>query len=137
MKKKLFFISLAVAAIIFYKKSFILRQAVSLPLEINISQKIAGEYFSPNNMLFITVKNSKGVPVGLKKIIDPVYPVKTKITSKDIFFQDILTHRLEISAEMNSHGVVGERRKGDFFSSQNIKTFIFSPPKYIQLDSRY
>lgn len=136
MRKKIF-ISLAVVAIaiFFYNISFFMSRIVSINIEVNISPEIASKYFSQNNMLFIMIKNSKGAPLGLKKIIDPIYPVKTRITSEDILLKDLITPKLILSAEMNSHGLAGEIKKGDFFSSKNEKTFIISTRKTIQLDS--
>ncbi len=135
MAKKFLLIMIAAAALVLYKKNDIFSFVLSVPLEISISAP-AQEYFAPNNILLISVKNEKGVPVGLKKVIDPVFPLKTKISRSDIFLPGLTTGRIEISGEMNMSGMVGSKEKGSFYSSKPVKTFFLSSEKKIDMDSK-
>lgn len=133
MAKKIFFFLIATTLFFLYKKNDILLFFLSVPVEINISAP-SQEHFTPNSILLISVKNEKGIPVGLKKIIDPLFPLKTKISRKDIFLPGLITSKIEISAEMNMSGMVGVKEKGSFYCSKPVKTFFLSSEKKVDMD---
>ncbi|MEW5950894.1 MAG: hypothetical protein GX447_09540 [Elusimicrobia bacterium] len=135
MRKKILVSILLFSFLFFFKKSEILSLLISIPLEVSVSFP-SGEYFSPNNVLLIAVKNDKGVPIGLKRIINPVYPLETKISRQDIFMPGLVSSKLEIYAEMNKSGEIGSKEKGGFYSSKTFKTFIISSSIGINLDSK-
>lgn len=135
MAKKILLLTLLLSFLFVFKKSEILSFLISIPLEVSVSFP-SGEYFSPNNVLLIAVKNEKKVPIGLKRIINPVYPLETKISRQDIFMPGLVSSELEIYAEMNKSGEIDSKEKGGFYSSKTIKTFIISSSISLNLDSK-
>ena len=67
----------------------------------------------PNSMLFLVALNDGGVPVAVKKVINPVFPLKFEMTPANLIMPDLLTRKLYLSALMNTHGQLNAPRKGD------------------------
>ncbi len=66
-----------------------------------------------NSMLFLVAQNEGGVPVAVKKIINPVFPLKFEMTPSNLIMPDLLTRKLYLSAAMNTHGQLKSTRRGD------------------------
>jgi hypothetical protein len=71
----------------------------------------------PNSMLFVVAVNEGGVPVAVKKIINPVFPAEFEMTSSSLIMPDLLTGRIYLEAMLNTHGQLGSPRRGDFKGS--------------------
>ncbi len=66
-----------------------------------------------NSMLFIIVKNDGRVPVAVKKIINPVFPLDFVITRSNLILPDLVTRQVYLEAHVNTHGLLGVFREGD------------------------
>ena len=66
-----------------------------------------------NSMLFVIAKNESRVPVAVKKIINPVFPLNFEITRANLIMPDLVTRRVYLEAFVNTHGLLGVFRKGD------------------------
>ena len=67
-----------------------------------------------NVVLFLVAKNEGGVPVALRRIVNPEFPAKFEMDGRDLLVpalrrQEVLT----LHAEMNARGDVGAPRPGD------------------------
>jgi hypothetical protein len=136
MKSKLLIVSMfiAISFIAVINKDEIIRAVISINVNVKISQNIADNYYKPNNVLFITVKNSKDVPIGFKKIIGPQYPLKINIKGEDILFPSLVTFKLKLVATMNFDGQIGELKKGDYYSSKIREINLFCRQADIEID---
>ena len=97
----------------------ILRHSMFLSGEISLSPDFAKSARKPNLMLFIVALNNKGVPVAVKKIIDPSFPVSFSISKKELLLPELLTGEFYIEAILNPHGQLGVFRKGDMKSARS------------------
>jgi hypothetical protein len=68
---------------------------------------------APNSMLFLVVRNASGVPVAVKKIINPSFPLDFDISRENLIMPDLVTDRLTLEAYVNTHGRLAEPRRGD------------------------
>lgn len=89
--------------------------------------------FKPNSVLYIILKNEKGNTFAIKEYINPVFPLKFKITKKNVLFPDLTTFKTNIYATLNYHGEIGSLKKGDLISD-NLNINIFSRNANIKID---
>ena len=81
---------------------------------ITIASHLQARAPKQNCVLFIVAKNLGGVPLAVKRIVNPSFPASFTLGTEDLVVPD--THprdplRLEI--EMNTHGNVGSPVRGD------------------------
>lgn len=79
-----------------------------------VSHRYQKRLETPNMVMFITAANVGGVPVAVKKFVNPALPLDWKMSPEDM----ILPGRdwdgvLDVRVTVNSHGKVGEVRPGD------------------------
>lgn len=91
---------------------------------IEISDDIS-KSIKPNSILYIMVRNDKNIIFAVKEIINPQFPLKFKITGKNVLYSDISSFKIKIETNINTHGEVGKIKPGDFYSS-DIDATIFS-----------
>ena len=80
---------------------------------VEISETLRPAMPGPNSTLFLVALNEGGVPVAVKKVINPVFPVKFEMTPSNLIMPDLLTRKLYLNALMNTHGQLNSPRKGD------------------------
>ena len=115
MKKKIYLLlcGAALFALIRSGYPYFIRQAFSLRGQVEITAGLAEAASRPNTMLFLVARNKTGVPVAIKKIINPVFPLDFRITSENLMLPELLTKSLFLEAFLNNHGELGVFRPGD------------------------
>ena len=79
-----------------------------------VSHRYQKRLETPNMVMFVTAANVGGVPVAVKKFVNPTLPLDWKMGPEDM----ILPGRdwdgtLSVRVTVNQHGKVGEVRLGD------------------------
>ncbi|TBR17334.1 hypothetical protein EPO15_17115 [bacterium] len=79
-----------------------------------VSNRFQKRLETPNMVMFVTAANTGGVPVAVKKFVNPTFPLDWTMAPEDM----ILPGRdwdgtLDVRVTVNSHGKVGEVRPGD------------------------
>jgi len=137
MKKTLFlfffFGFLLLAAHLIYP--FALRAVFLVKGTAKITSDFAERAARPNTMLFLVAKNEDGVPVAVKKILNPIFPVDFQMTPSDLILPDILTKKIYMEAFLNSHGELGVFKNDDLKGSIKKTIFIFSKHNNIIIDT--
>ena len=82
---------------------------------VTASPHIQKRIETPNMVLFVVAQNTGGVPVAVKRIVNPHLPLNWSMGIPDL----ILPGRdwdgaLSVHVAVNAHGKVGESLKGDF-----------------------
>lgn len=80
---------------------------------VSVAQELLPSLPGANSMLFVVARNEGGVPIAVKKIINPVFPAKFELSPSSLIMPDLLTRRLYFEALLNTHGQLGTPRKGD------------------------
>ena len=114
---------------------FALRAVFLVRGTAEITTEFAERAAKPNTMLFLVAKNEGGVPVAVKKIINPVFPLDFQMTPLNLIMPDILTKKIYLEAFINSHGKLGVFKNGDFTGSIKSPLFIFSKNNRILIDT--
>ena len=102
---------------------------------IGIRANLAPAMPGPNSMLFLVAQNEGGVPVAVKKVINPVFPLKFEMTPSNLIMPDLLTGRLYLQAQLNTHGQIGEFRRGDMKGERAGSVPVISKGVDIVLDT--
>lgn len=89
-----------------------------------------------NSMLFVVARNSGGVPVAVKKIINPVFPARFEMGPSSLIMPDLLTRRIYLEAALNTHGQLGVSRRGDLKGELSAGVTITSKGIPLTLDTR-
>jgi len=126
MKKLILVISgLSLALLGYFSYPFILSALFKVSGEVTIAQRLSRRAAKPNSVCFIVAKNSGGVPVAIKKYLNPKFPLKFNITKKDLIIADAWKDNIQLEAFINQHGEVGSLKAGDMFTEphENVKMF--------------
>jgi len=137
MFKKLFWILLAAAAgLAFWRFGYpaSLRYFFKLGGTIILGGAAAAQGLPANSMLFVIAKNESGLPVAVKKIINPVFPLAFEITPANLILPDLLSRRVYLEAAVNTHGRLGSLRKGDLKGECKDPVTVFRKNIIIQLE---
>ncbi len=71
---------------------------------------------SNNNACAIIVKNQVNIPIAIKRIIDPTFPLEFSLDREDLLTGNI-KGPLTIEVQINKHGQLGVIKQGDIFGS--------------------
>ena len=85
-------------------------------------------------MLFIILKNKGGVPVAVKKIINPTFPLNFNLSINNLIMPDLLSNKLYLEARLNKHGILGQIKPGDMSGKLEKPIYINSKKIKILLE---
>ena len=133
MKKILFIIIFTGISCIttYFLYPYILKKIFNISGTISIAEKYKKK---PNAMLFIVLKNKGDIPIAVKKIINPSFPIEFTLTAGDLIMPDLLSKKVYIEAYLNNHGVLGKSKTSDmlgriekpiFINSKNIEISLY------------
>lgn len=113
-RKRFWLLAAALAALLFWRFGY----QASLRYFFRVSGTVAlrpGAVppLPANTMLFVVASNESGVPVAVKKVINPVFPMRFEISKSNLIMPDLLTRRVTVEAFLNRHGRLGIVEKGD------------------------
>lgn len=81
---------------------------------ITLASNMRAKAPKSNSVLFIVAKNMGGVPVAVRRIVNPQFPVSFSLTDEDLLVPGSRPKdALLIQVQMNTHGNVGEPVPGD------------------------
>ena len=68
-----------------------------------------------NDVLFIIAKNKGGIPVAVRRVVNPLFPVEFSLNADDLIVPGAQPKEpLWLQAQLNTHGKAGAAVKGDF-----------------------
>ena len=118
--------------IIIEKKAYFLQKIIFIKGNVELPKEFI-QKLKPNSILYITLRNDKGIIFGIKKIINPKAIMQFEINHKNVLYPDLITLNTEIQAHINTHGNVGEIREGDIYSDI-VRSPIINPRLTIHAD---
>jgi hypothetical protein len=81
---------------------------------VDISPRLRERAPKTNAMLFVVAENEGGVPVAVRRIVNPEFPAAFKMSSEDLLVPAVRSReRLKVHVEMNTHGDMGRPQSGD------------------------
>ncbi len=64
----------------------------------------------------IIAKNEADVPIAIKRVINPTFPLDFEVTKDDLLI-DSYDGKIKMEVQINSHGSLGVLKSGDIFGS--------------------
>lgn len=64
----------------------------------------------------IIAKNEADVPIAIKRVINPTFPLEFEIAKEDLLI-DSYDGKIKMEVQINSHGSLGVLKSGDIFGS--------------------
>ena len=86
----------------------------SLSGTVDIAPRLRERAPKTNAMLFVIAENEGGVPVAVRRIVNPEFPAAFTMGSEDLLVPALRGREpLKIHVEMNTHGDIGRPQSGD------------------------
>ena len=85
-----------------------------------------------NNSCAIIVKNEADVPVAIKRVVNPKFPLPFALGEEDLLTENV-GNELKLEVQINSHGQLGIIKEGDVFGS--VDGFITANAKDITVEA--
>lgn len=117
MKKIVFsiaLISLIVCAFCFTRKVTDARFNISGTVDVPARLLSAAE--AANNSCAIIVKNEADVPVAIKRVVNPKFPLQFNLGEDNLLVPDVQGN-LKLEVQINNHGKLGVLQEGDIFGA--------------------
>lgn len=83
---------------------------------VTVPQRLAKVAEADNNSCAIIVKNAADVPVAIKRVVNPKFPLEFKLGEDDLLAAT-LEGDLKLEVQINNHGKLGVVKEGDIFGS--------------------
>ncbi len=117
--------SLSLGVLTYFCYPAVLSSFFKISGKIEVAPRLQKNALKPNTTCYVIAKNSSGIPVAIKKIVNPDFPLNFNITKKDLIIPDAWKKPMHIEVYLNQHGEIGKLKAGDMFvkSTQEVKMF--------------
>ena len=133
--KKIFalLLALACATAYYYCKHLPEQEGrFSLAGTVTVPDRLLQLAQADNNSCAIIVKNEADVPVAIKRVVNPKFPLPFTLGEEDLLTENV-TGDLKLEVQINSHGQLGIIKEGDVFGS--VDGFVTAHAKGITLQA--
>ena len=117
MKK--FFILIAIISIGAYvmcAKRTVSEKRFDISGTVTVPERLAEMAQADNNSCAIIVKNEADVPVAIKRVVNPKFPLQFTLGEDDLLTSNV-EGNLKVDVQINNHGKLGVIKQGDIFGS--------------------
>ncbi|HOX23932.1 MAG TPA: hypothetical protein PLL10_10735 [Elusimicrobiales bacterium] len=89
------------------------RSAFNISGIISVSPRLVRDAAKPNTECFIIVRNTVDIPVAVKHVINPVFPMQFSVKKEDLLLPNAYKDTLKLEVQVNRHGKLGSLQPGD------------------------
>lgn len=83
---------------------------------VQVPQRLTKVAEADNNSCAIIVKNAADVPVAIKRVVNPKFPLAFELGEDDLLASSV-EGELKLEVQINSHGKLGVIKEGDIFGA--------------------
>ena len=83
---------------------------------VQVPQRLTEFAQADNNSCAIIVKNAADVPVAIKRVVNPKFPLAFELTEDDLLATAV-EGDLKLEVQINHHGKLGVIKEGDIFGT--------------------
>lgn len=83
---------------------------------VTVPERLTALAQADNNACAIIVKNAADVPVAIKRVVDPKFPLAFSMGEEDLLTEH-LDGELKLEVQINNHGKLGVIKQGDIFGA--------------------
>jgi hypothetical protein len=88
----------------------------SLSGQVQVASRLIKNAQANNVACAVIAKNEADVPIAIKRIINPQFPVQFNLSKEDLLL-DSYEGNLKLEVQINSHGKLGVLERGDIFGA--------------------
>lgn len=99
---------------------------------VNVPQRLLSLAQADNNACAIIVKNAADVPVAIKRVVNPKFPLVFAMGEEDLLTENVQGD-LKLEVQINSHGQLGIIKEGDVFGA--VDGFITATAKDVLVEA--
>lgn len=89
-------------------------EGFTLAGKVDVAERLRKPAQADNVSCSIVVKNEADVPIAIKRIINPKFPMNFNIGKEDLLIDDV-EGNIKLEVQINSHGNLGVLKSGDIF----------------------
>ena len=133
--KKLFILAavISVGVCAYYWNRNIQEGRFNISGTVSVPERLTAQAQASNNACAIIVKNAADVPVAIKRIVDPKFPLEFTLGEESLLTEHI-EGDLKLEVQINSHGQLGVIKQGDIFGSYETSLTPTSKNIVVQAD---
>ncbi len=83
---------------------------------VEVPQRLLQLAQADNNSCAIIVKNEADIPVAIKRVVNPKFPLEFTLGEEDLLTENV-DGDLKLEVQINRHGQLGIIKEGDVFGS--------------------
>lgn len=117
MKKFVFIftiVALSIGGYFYYNTGVEEPQKFNLSGRVEVVSRLVKNAQANNVACSIIAKNEADVPIAIKRVINPTFPLDFNITKDDLLI-DSYEGTIKMEVQINSHGSLGVLKSGDIF----------------------
>ena len=99
---------------------------------ITVPERLLQLAQADNNSCAIIVKNEADLPVAIKRVVNPKFPLQFTLGEEDLLTESV-GDELKLEVQINNHGQLGIIKEGDVFGS--VDGFVTAHAKDIQVEA--
>lgn len=100
---------------------------------VEVPARLAKVAEADNNSCAIIVKNEADVPIAIKRIVNPKFPLAFELQEEDLLASSV-EGNLKLEVQINNHGKLGIIREGDIFGAYEQTIRSNSKNVFVQAD---
>ncbi len=117
MKKILLAVAvISLVACVFCAKRKVQEARFYITGTVEVPQRLTQVAQADNNSCAIIVKNAADVPVAIKRVVNPKFPLAFELKEEDLLASAV-EGDLKLEVQINSHGKLGVIKEGDIFGA--------------------
>lgn len=93
-------------------------EGFNLAGRIEVAERLRVPAQADNVSCSIVVKNEADVPIAVKRVINPKFPMEFNIGKEDLLIDEV-EGNIKLEVQINSHGNLGVLKSGDIFGQSN------------------
>ena len=91
-------------------------QKFALSGRVEVVNRLLKNAQANNVACSIIAKNEADVPIAIKRVINPTFPLEFELTKEDLLI-DSYEGKIKMEVQINSHGSLGVLKSGDIFGT--------------------
>ena len=109
-------ITLGIGSYFYLNASAPVNQKFTLSGRVEVVNRLLKNAQANNVACSIIAKNEADVPIAIKRVINPTFPLEFEISKEDLLI-DSYDGKIKMEVQINSHGSLGVLKSGDIFGS--------------------
>ena len=109
-------LTLGLGSYFYYNANVTESQKFALAGRVEVVNRLLKNAQANNVACSIIAKNEADVPIAIKRVINPTFPLEFELTKEDLLI-DSYEGKIKMEVQINSHGSLGVLKSGDIFGS--------------------